>query len=34
MTYTLPRPIYDLLFDALGDKHKADQFASAIESSI
>jgi chromosome segregation ATPase len=34
MTYTLPRPIYDLLLEALGDKHKTDAFATAIESSI
>ncbi|UQB42420.1 hypothetical protein JX580_00450 [Thiomicrospira microaerophila] len=34
MNYTLPRPIYDLLLEALGDKHKTDVFAQAIESSI
>ena len=34
MTYTLPRPIYDLLHEALGDKKKTDAFANAIESSI
>ncbi|WP_044411191.1 hypothetical protein [Thiomicrospira microaerophila] len=34
MTYTLPRPIYDLLLEALGDKQKTDAFARAIESSI
>ena len=34
MTYTLPRPIFDLLFEALGDKHKTEVFARAIESSI
>ncbi|MGE4503559.1 MAG: hypothetical protein AB7D03_11850 [Thiomicrospira sp.] len=34
MIYTLPRPIYDLLLEALGDKQKTDVFARAIESSI
>lgn len=34
MNYTLPRPIYDLLLEALGDKQKTDVFARAIESSI
>lgn len=34
MTYTLPRPIFDLLLEALGDKQKTEVFARAIESSI
>lgn len=34
MTYTLPRNIFDLLLEALGDKQKTEVFARAIESSI
>jgi hypothetical protein len=34
MTYTLPRNIFDLLQEALGDKQKTEVFARAIESSI
>jgi hypothetical protein len=34
MTYTLPRPIFDLLLEALGDRQKTEVFAQAIESSI
>jgi hypothetical protein len=34
MTYTLPRNIFDLLLEALGDKQKTEAFARAIESSI
>lgn len=34
MTYTLPRNIFDLLLEAIGDKQKTEVFARAIESSI
>lgn len=34
MVYTLPRPVFDLLLEAWGDKHKTEVFARAIESSI
>lgn len=34
MDYTLPRPVYELLLSAFGDKQKAEVFAQAIESSI
>ena len=34
MTYTLPRNIFDLLLEVLGDKQKTEVFARAIESSI
>jgi parvulin-like peptidyl-prolyl isomerase len=34
MNYTLPRPIFDLLLEAMGDKQKAETFARAIESSV
>lgn len=34
MTYTLPRNIFDMLLEALGDKQKTEVFARAIESSI
>ncbi|MBD3766654.1 MAG: hypothetical protein IE928_01725 [Gammaproteobacteria bacterium] len=34
MTYRLPRNIFDMLLEALGDKQKTEVFARAIESSI
>ena len=34
MTYTLPRNIFDMLLEALGDRQKTEVFARAIESSI
>jgi len=33
-SYTLPRQAFDLLVEALGDKNKAEKFASAMESAI
>lgn len=32
-SYTLPRQAFDLLVEALGDKKKAEIFASAMESA-
>jgi hypothetical protein len=34
MTYTLPRPAFDLLLEAFGDRQKTEVFARALETSI
>jgi hypothetical protein len=34
MSQPLPRKAFELLFEALGDKHKAEVFAEAVELTI